>query len=411
MTTAPDRSYRALLTVPSMGRVLLSMQIARIAGTMLGVALVLFALTTYHSTLLAGFVTFASVVPGLLVSPIAGALLDRNGRTKLVVLDYLIAMASLVLVGGLAVLGALPAGLLLLIAAVASLTGPLSATGLRSLFPIIVPHHLWERVNAVDSNGFVLAMVVGPPLAAGMVSVLGGPVAIMAIGAIFGVAAVTMIRVPDPPPAIARSGSLIRDAWDGLLYTIHNPTLRALGVSISVLNLASGAITIVVPVLVLQRLGLGEFAVGAVFAVQGIAGMMAAFLIGRMDSRGRERPMLIVPMFIFAAAYALILIPGSIWTLVAALALAGVANGPLDIALFTLRQRRTDPAWTGRAFAVSMSINYLGSPIGSALAGWLVSSSVDVAIGLGVASSVLAGVLAFALVPGSDRAVAATRRS
>lgn len=31
--------------------------------------------------------------------------------------------------------------------------------------------------------------------------------------------------------------------------------------------------------------------------------------------------------------------------------LIGLASGPLDIALFTIRQRRTDPAWTGRAFA------------------------------------------------------------
>src|SRR5262249_27417834 len=149
----PDRSYRALLGVPSVARVLLGMQIARIGQSMVSVALVLFALTSYHSTVLAGLTSFFSIFPGIVVSPIAGALLDRHGRTRLVVLDYLIALGSLIAIGLLARIGALSAWLLIAIAGIASLTTPLSGTGLRSLFPIIVPNHLWERVNAIDSTG------------------------------------------------------------------------------------------------------------------------------------------------------------------------------------------------------------------------------------------------------------------
>ena len=94
-----DRSYRALLRVPTLGRVLLSMQIARVAQSMVGVALVLFTLDRYGSPAFAGFVTFASVFPGLLISPVAGALLDRHGRIRLVLLDYLVALAAMALVG------------------------------------------------------------------------------------------------------------------------------------------------------------------------------------------------------------------------------------------------------------------------------------------------------------------------
>ncbi len=47
----------------------------------------------------------------------------------------------------------------------------------------------------------------------------------------------------------------------------------------------------------------------------------------------------------------------------------GLLNGCADIALFTVRQRRTDPAWMGRAFAVSMAFNFMGFPIGAAIAG------------------------------------------
>jgi len=115
------------------------MQLARIAQTMVGIAIVLFTLARYRSPALTGIITFLGMAPGLLVSPIAGALLDRHGRTRLMILDYVIALGAMSLIGLLAILDELPAWLLVLIVAVASLTNPLSATGLRSIFPLLVP--------------------------------------------------------------------------------------------------------------------------------------------------------------------------------------------------------------------------------------------------------------------------------
>ena len=90
MTRRPvDPSYRALLAVPTLGRIVLGMGLARIAQAMLGVALVLFTLAEYRSPELAGLVTFASIFPGIAISPIAGVLLDRHGRIRLMIADYL----------------------------------------------------------------------------------------------------------------------------------------------------------------------------------------------------------------------------------------------------------------------------------------------------------------------------------
>ena len=108
MTETVDRSYRGLLRVPNLGRVLVSMQIARIAQSMVGVALVLFTLDRFGSAPFAGVVIFASVFPGLLISPIAGALLDRHGRIRLVTLDYAVSLLAMIVIAVLAILGALP---------------------------------------------------------------------------------------------------------------------------------------------------------------------------------------------------------------------------------------------------------------------------------------------------------------
>jgi MFS family permease len=401
----PAPSYRALLAVPNLSRVLVAMMIARLAQTILGFAIVLFALTEYGDPGVAGLATFASIFPGILASPIAGALLDRHGRIRLVVLDYLVTVVALGLVGGLALAGRLPPLLLIAIVAVSSLTGILSVTGVRSLFPLIVPKPLWERVNAVDSTGYVVATILGPPIAAGLVAVLGGPLAMIAIAAAFLVAAVSMIGILDPPSDTESSGKILTDAWLGLQYTWRNPTLRGLGFSISLLNIAGGMTTIVIPIIVLQRLQLGEPVVGALFALSGVAGMISVFLFGRVDSRGREWNMLVIPMLGVAPATALLFgAVGAPTALALALigasqAIFGLLNGPLDVALFTIRQRRTDPAWMGRAFAVSMAFNFAGYPIGAALTGIIAGYSLEVAIVMGVIACVVAAVAAARIIP------------
>lgn len=408
---ASETSYRALLAVPWLTRILAAMMIARIAQSMVSIAIVLFTLEEYRSPALAGIVTLAATLPGLLVSPIAGALLDRHGRMRLIRLDYLVALVALGLIAVLSLADALPAWLLIVITAVSSLTAILSVTGLRSLFPMIVPEHLWERVNAVDSNGYVVATIFGPPVAAALVTFFGGPAALLGTAIAFGLSALAMVGIPDPPTAVDSTGRLLRDAFDGLRYAWRNPTIRGLAFSITSLNFAGGITTIVIPLIVLQRLGYSEALVGITFALSGVAGMVSALIFGRVDTREREWPLLVYPMLAVAPAAALLLPPAVIDGLDPAVGLLflagwavviGVANGPLDIALFTIRQRRTDPAWTGRAFAVSMAMNFVGFPIGAAVGGALADRSLVLAIVPAVIASVVGVAFAATMVPRTD---------
>jgi hypothetical protein len=77
----------------------------------------------------------------------------------------------------------------------------------------------------------------------------------------------------------------------------------------------------------------------------------------------------------------------------------GVAGSFINVGIFALRQRRTDPAWFGRAFAVSMSLNFAGVPIGSALSGPLLEHSIALPLLLGAAINVVAVAAALVLIP------------
>jgi len=354
---------------------------------------VLFVLDRYHSPALAGFTVFAATAPGVIVSPLAGALLDRHGRKWLIVLDQVVAAIALFLVGALALGNLLPPPLLLGIVFAQALTYPLSTAGARSLYPLLVPRRLWDRVNAVDSALYVLATLIGPPIAGGLVAAAGGPVAIIALGLVFGASALVMTGITDPESDVTTTGSLLGDALAGLRYVASNPSLRGLALCISIFNAAGGIFAVAIPVLVFQRLHGGPALVGALWAVLGAAGIISGFAFGRLGSEGRERALLAGGLATGAVATVLLAVAPNLALFALAMALLGVSNGPTDIALFSLRQRRTDQAWLGRAFAVSMALNVVGVPVGAALAGPLIGISLMATMGVAVAFTAVSALM------------------
>ena len=391
------------MRVPGFARLYTGLLLGRTGGSMTFVALVLFVLERYHSPQLAGATAFVAALPGVIVSPLAGALLDRYGRARLVVLDYSVAAFALGLIAGLSALHALPPPVLLAIVAVTSLTNPLSWAGARSLFPILAPRHLWERANGLDSTGHVIATLLASPLAGTLVGLFGGEWALVVSGAVYAGAAAVMLRLPDPRNTAAQVGSVLHNAWLGLMYTLRNPTLRGLALTLSCCNIGNGIIAIAVPVLVLGRLHSGPATVGFLWGAMGGAGLVSALIAGRMSSEGRERHMAVFAILLSALAIALLPFAYSLVVVALAIVLLGLATGPFDIGLFTLRQRRTDPAWFGRAFAVSMSLNSVGNPIGSALAGPLIAWSLNAALWVAVGATLISALFPFLTIPGDDR--------
>src|SRR5260370_23179362 len=177
------------------------------------IVLVLFVLQRYQSPSLAGLTVLLAILPGLALSPVAGALLDRQGRVRLMSLAYGVTAGLMATIVVLSLGHRLPPPLLLLIVSVLGVSNILSITGARSLFPLMLPRALWDRANGLDTAMYSLTAVVGPAIA-GIVVARFGPEAGLLLTA--GGAAIASISLLGLPAPIARSdsgGSLIADAW------------------------------------------------------------------------------------------------------------------------------------------------------------------------------------------------------
>ncbi len=392
-------TYRDLFAIPSFPRLATSVMLARTASQMMILALVLFVLQRFHSPSLAGITVFLSIAPGIALSPIAGALLDRHGRVRLITLDYLVGFVTLALIAGLDVSGRLTPWVLLPIVAVSSLTYSLSNSGARSLLPLIVPKRLWDRVNALDSIAYALTVGAGPALAGALTAWAGPRLSLTVTAAVFLLAAVLILPIPEPVAASV-SRSVFADAWAGLKYVlVHNAALRGIALTASMLNLGFGILLVAIPVLVLHQLHGNPALVGGLWAVYGLASVPSALIAGRINSEGRERLVMIVSDLVAGLAVVLLVFASNVWLVGAALLIAGLANGPFDVSMFSMRQRRTDPAWYGRAFAVSMGLNWAGQPIGSAVSGPLIHVGLTVAFLVSAAFMLLAAGLVWWVIP------------
>ncbi|WP_330261067.1 MFS transporter [Streptomyces sp. NBC_00539] len=410
----PSVTYREVLTSRNVPQLLLAACLSRLAHGMLLFVVVLYAIAEFGSAEVAGLSSAFLTLPGFLVSPIAGAVLDRFGALRAVAMDT---TASAVLVGGVAVfsvLDRLTPAVLYVMLGLFSITSPLTDGGIRTLFPQFVPDAAYDRANALDLSTYSVIEVGGPLVAGALFALSGANPALLTVAAMYALAALSLsllrggtakagadrgvARDPEEPEQ-----HLLRSAWEGITYLLRNPTLRGLAASYAVFQVAYGMLVIIVPVAVGGHVAdeaSSSRYVGVIWAVLGLAGGTGALLAGKYVRAGLERRFMVGALVLSALAVYPVSALGSLVALGTGLALFGVMEGTVNVSLMSLRLRRTEPERLGRVMTVSISVNLIGFPVGTSLGGVVVDNGSPArALAIAAALALAAAVCARLLVP------------
>jgi predicted MFS family arabinose efflux permease len=395
-----EQTYRATLAAPMVGRIAGSMLFSRLSAQGFSIALVLFLLGEFHSAPLAGACVFMSIAPGLLVSPIAGVLLDRHDAARMVKLDYIASAAVCVALPGLAAAHLLSAGVALGVCFAASLTNALSFAGMRSALPSLLPASHWDRANAIDSVSQDVATTVGPAAAGVIAGLAGTRLSLLVVGGGWVLASILLLGVRIE--SRATSGSILREARTGITYLLRNPTLRGIAATLSISNASFGVIVVAAPILVFNRFHGGAPLVGLLWACSGIASVSASLLIGNRSTAGREKRMFVAGILGQTVSMVAFAVAPNAAVAVAAFAFWGGACAIMNLPVWAMRQRRTNPALFGRIVALSMSLNMSGIPIGSAVAGTFVQQHLTAAFLVAAGLTLIGAVVGMLMVPTKD---------
>jgi MFS family permease len=351
---------------------------------------------------LAAAYTAPVAVGGLL----AGSLLDRFDRRRLLAADNLARGLAFATVPVAAALGQLTLTHLYLVAACYGLLKMVSLAGFPTLIPAYVEDRDLQRANALESLSFGISQAAGAALAAVLLPLVGA-VALLAVDAASYLGyAICLARLPEGRPLAAgpggRGGSLVAVAR----FVWRTRALRSTTVMFMLFNIGEGALLVFLPVYS-QRLGTGVAGYGLLLSavtVGELAGSLGAgaLVTDRLGSR-------IVAAQLAAAVLlsGLLLRPPLVPTLVL-LAAFGAMTTPMTAWAQTLRMRLTPEGLHGRLFALLRTAMQATPPLGAALAAVTVPRGVGPTVAAVVA---VMAVPALAAAPGLVRAEVRLRDS
>ena len=326
-----------------------------------------------------GLLMFAALVPSILLSPFAGALVDRwDRRRTLIATDLAAAGISLVL-AALALSGRFEAWHLFPIVVVGSALGtfqePAFASSLRML---VEPKHLARASGMLQMSGSATSIVT--PIAGGwLVGTigLGGVVVIDFVTALVGVGMLFILRIPNPPPSAegAARSSLLRDAAAGWGFFRARPGLLALVVGLAVYNFWVGMVN---PLLQPMVLSFAPPAVlGPVVSMAAVGALTGGVVVSAWGGPRRK-----VRGILAAAAWSglcVALAGFKPWVPLIAVAFfaTAFANPVVAATSFALWAAKVPPDMLGRVFAVRRLISLSTLPPALLLAGPLAERVFD----------------------------------
>jgi MFS family permease len=347
---------------------LLAATLARLASEMFPVAAVLLVLDRTGRAGLAGAVVAATTLPAVVTGPVLGAWLDRTGRRRVALAANQVLLAASLL-AMLAAAGRSSGWVLVALAGVAGLTGPLATGGYTSMIPLLVPEPLLARANALEASSFNTAAIAGPAVAGAVAASAGPAGAVLAEAALAALALPAIARLPrvaahagDHPATLAAA---IRQ---GLGHLARTPVLRGVTVATAVGMLGSGLLTLALPFWA-ERLGAGRAAAGYLWAALEAGAIAGALAAARPAAAWPPQRVVLAGLGLYGLGVAAWPLAPSFPAALALVALAGLVEGPAFAATFATRQRWSPPALRGQIFTTAASLKLGAFAVGSALAG------------------------------------------
>lgn len=346
----------------------------------------------------AGLVAAVSALPGLLISPIGGWMVDHLGRRVVSIgADLLSSLSVMAFPIAAATIG-LSNATILLIAVIGAIFDPAGYTARKTLLADVskASNIDQDRLNGIHDGFMGVAWIFGPAVGAWLISSVGAINSFWVAAGLFIIAAIAImaLRVRD-------SGKDARDA----LEASGQKSDRGLRIGFQVLWRDRLLRTITITILIIAAVYLPTEAVilptyfegidnpsGLGLVISALAGgsAISAFGYGWISARFKRKTL--VRMTLIGSAISIIpmaLLPALPILFVAAFIL-GLSWGPFNPLISTLIQQRVPADQHGRVFGVQTAVFYAAPPLGMVLTGLSVES-----FGLNDTYLVLASILSF----------------
>jgi MFS family permease len=327
-----------------------------------------------HSPLLLGAVGFAGQLPAFLVGPIAGVLVDRFDKRRVLVVTQALAMAQSGALAVLALGGWITVRQVLALALVQGVINAFDVPG-RQAFLVEMIEERADLPNAIalNSSMFNAARLVGPSIGGVVIAAVGEGwcFAIDTVSYIGVIVALLLMRVAARPASARGDTRVLAQLRGGFRYVAASPPIRALLLLVAAVSLMGMPYAVLLPVFASTVLHGGAHTLGFLMAATGLGALLGAlYLASRRSVLGLGA---VLPRAVTLFAAGVVTFAFSRWEplSLAALVAAGFGFMVQMAASNTLLQTLVDDDKRGRVMSF-YAMAFMGSaPFGSLLAGAL----------------------------------------
>ena len=327
-----------------------------------------------------GYLAAAALLPNLLFSLHAGALVDRRGRRRQTMIAADVARAALLLSVPVAYwLDALTFAQLYVVGFLTGLASVFFFVSYTTLFVSLVPRERYVEANSLLNGTRAASFVAGVSLGGLLVQILTAPVALVADSASFVYSALALSRIKpvEPPTEVAERGHLVA----GLRYVFGSPTMRSALGATATINFFNFLFFALFVLYATRYLHVKPGLLGVVLGAGAVGGLIGAVLTGRIIRRVGVGPAFMIGCVAFPAPLLLVPLAGGDqprWVVLGCLFLAEFGSGfgvmMLDISGGAINAALVPDRLRARVSGSYNVVNYGVRPVGAFLGGVLGSA-------------------------------------
>jgi len=344
-------------------------QLVSIVGSSLtGFALSIWVYQQSGSVTLLALVMLAATVPGIIIAPFAGALVDRWDRRLTMMGGDGVAGLATGLVAVLLFMGDLHLAWVFVLVIVGSIGNSFQEPAWTASIPMLVPKQHLGRANGLAQTGQAVGNLVAPAIAGALLTLFGLKAVLLIdfTTFLFAVTTVALVRIPSPKRTPSET-SVRSEALDGWRYVRDRRGLLGLLFLMAALNFEFGFANILFIPLFLSFTN--ELVFGSVMSIAGAGMLIGTVVMGtwggpRQRVRGLALLLSVAGLALCVVGLRAAVVPAAAG-MFALMLLIPIVNGTST----TLWQMKVDLDMQGRVFALRRMMAMIATPVSYLLAG------------------------------------------
>ncbi|MFZ9619538.1 MAG: MFS transporter [Ilumatobacteraceae bacterium] len=324
----------------------------------------------------AGLLGALASLPGIVVSPFLGTMIDRIGRRKVSIYADVLSAISVLLFVLVDRISELTFIWVVLIAVLGAVFDPAGFTARKSLIPnaAAASSMSLETANSRHEGFFAIGWAIGPAIGATLIKFVGPVNALLATSLLFFIASVSvmLMRVVDAASETHDQNLPSENFWQATIAGFRALHADRALFSLTIIFMFTSAVYMPIEMVILpvhfERLD-NAGGLGATMSALAAGMVLGAFSFAAIARRFSRYAILRGVMIgvTFAVAPMVLLPPTYVFVLAGFL--MGAIWGPFNPLWNTLIQNRVPAEMQGRVYGVQMSALYAAPPIGQVIVG------------------------------------------